>query len=144
MALDNTIIATAIPKITDQFHSLPDVGVSGDFFNLLLEEKVVRLQTMSASLHQMSAMEGYQDISLPSTPYTHSEPNMILKHKTSISCHQYLNSNISIVVRKCISPHHRLIPAPLRKVLHLLLDQMGLPRRHRYLRTGQLDLRCCP
>jgi hypothetical protein len=28
MALDNTIIATAIPKITDQFHSLPDVGVS--------------------------------------------------------------------------------------------------------------------
>jgi len=26
MALDNTIIATAIPKITDQFHSLPDVG----------------------------------------------------------------------------------------------------------------------
>jgi len=28
MALDNTIIATAIPKITDQFHSLADVGVS--------------------------------------------------------------------------------------------------------------------
>lgn len=28
MALDNSIIATAIPKITDQFHSLPDVGVS--------------------------------------------------------------------------------------------------------------------
>ncbi|AEO67911.1 uncharacterized protein THITE_2117084 [Thermothielavioides terrestris NRRL 8126] len=26
MALDNSIIATAIPKITDQFHSLPDVG----------------------------------------------------------------------------------------------------------------------
>ena len=29
MALDNTIIATAIPKITDQFHSLPDVGWYG-------------------------------------------------------------------------------------------------------------------
>lgn len=28
MALDNSIIATAIPKITDQFNSLPDVGVS--------------------------------------------------------------------------------------------------------------------
>jgi hypothetical protein len=28
IALDNSIIATAIPKITDQFHSLPDVGVS--------------------------------------------------------------------------------------------------------------------
>jgi hypothetical protein len=26
MALDNSIIATAIPKITDQFQSLPDVG----------------------------------------------------------------------------------------------------------------------
>lgn len=26
MALDNTIIATAIPEITDQFHSLKDVG----------------------------------------------------------------------------------------------------------------------
>jgi len=26
MALDNSIIATAIPKITDEFHSLPDVG----------------------------------------------------------------------------------------------------------------------
>jgi len=29
MALDNTIIATAIPKITDQFHSLDDVGWYG-------------------------------------------------------------------------------------------------------------------
>jgi hypothetical protein len=29
MALDNTIIATAIPKITDQFHSLSDVGWYG-------------------------------------------------------------------------------------------------------------------
>ena len=29
MALDNTIIATAIPKITDQFHSLADVGWYG-------------------------------------------------------------------------------------------------------------------
>lgn len=29
MALDNSIIATAIPKITDQFHSLPDVGWYG-------------------------------------------------------------------------------------------------------------------
>jgi hypothetical protein len=26
MALDNTIIATAIPKITDHFHALDDVG----------------------------------------------------------------------------------------------------------------------
>jgi hypothetical protein len=26
MALDNTIIATAIPKITDQFHALDDIG----------------------------------------------------------------------------------------------------------------------
>lgn len=34
MALDNSIIATAIPKITDQFQSLPDVGWygSGRFF----------------------------------------------------------------------------------------------------------------
>jgi len=33
MALDNSIIATAIPKITDQFQSLPDVGWygSGEF-----------------------------------------------------------------------------------------------------------------
>lgn len=29
MALDNTIIATAIPKITDEFNSLPDVGWYG-------------------------------------------------------------------------------------------------------------------
>jgi hypothetical protein len=29
IALDNTIIATAIPKITDQFNSLPDVGWYG-------------------------------------------------------------------------------------------------------------------
>jgi len=29
MALDNSIIATAIPKITDQFQSLPDVGWYG-------------------------------------------------------------------------------------------------------------------
>ena len=29
MALDNTIIATAIPSITNQFHSLPDVGWYG-------------------------------------------------------------------------------------------------------------------
>ena len=29
MALDNSIIATAIPKITDQFHSLGDVGWYG-------------------------------------------------------------------------------------------------------------------
>ena len=29
MALDNSIIATAIPKITDEFHSLPDVGWYG-------------------------------------------------------------------------------------------------------------------
>ncbi len=29
MALDNSIIATAIPKITDQFHSLDDVGWYG-------------------------------------------------------------------------------------------------------------------
>jgi len=29
MALDNSIIATAIPKITDEFQSLPDVGWYG-------------------------------------------------------------------------------------------------------------------
>jgi hypothetical protein len=29
MGLDNSIIATAIPKITDQFHSLEDVGWYG-------------------------------------------------------------------------------------------------------------------
>ncbi|KAL3423692.1 major facilitator superfamily transporter [Phlyctema vagabunda] len=34
MALDNTIIATAIPKITDQFHSLPDVGWYGSAYLL--------------------------------------------------------------------------------------------------------------
>ncbi|KAK8055147.1 hypothetical protein PG993_000374 [Apiospora rasikravindrae] len=34
MALDNAIIATAIPKITDQFHSLPDVGWYGSAFLL--------------------------------------------------------------------------------------------------------------
>ncbi|KAK4129911.1 MFS general substrate transporter [Trichocladium antarcticum] len=34
MALDNSIIATAIPKITDQFHSLPDVGWYGSAYML--------------------------------------------------------------------------------------------------------------
>ncbi|KAH8602631.1 major facilitator superfamily domain-containing protein [Bisporella sp. PMI_857] len=34
MALDNTIIATAIPKITDQFQSLPDVGWYGSAYLL--------------------------------------------------------------------------------------------------------------
>jgi len=34
MALDNTIIATAIPKITDQFHSLDDVGWYGSAYLL--------------------------------------------------------------------------------------------------------------
>lgn len=34
MALDNTIIATAIPHITDQFHSLPDVGWYGSAYLL--------------------------------------------------------------------------------------------------------------
>jgi EmrB/QacA subfamily drug resistance transporter len=34
MALDNTIIATAIPKITDQFHSLADVGWYGSAYLL--------------------------------------------------------------------------------------------------------------
>ena len=37
MALDNSIIATAIPKITDQFHSLDDIGwyASGTFQALI-------------------------------------------------------------------------------------------------------------
>lgn len=34
MALDNTIIATAIPKITDQFNSLADVGWYGSAYLL--------------------------------------------------------------------------------------------------------------
>ncbi|ESZ95339.1 DHA14-like major facilitator [Sclerotinia borealis F-4128] len=34
MALDNSIIATAIPKITDQFHSLADVGWYGSAYLL--------------------------------------------------------------------------------------------------------------
>ncbi|KAI2629894.1 putative efflux pump [Hypoxylon sp. NC1633] len=34
MALDNSIIATAIPKITDAFHSLPDVGWYGSAYLL--------------------------------------------------------------------------------------------------------------
>ncbi|OTA69676.1 putative efflux pump [Hypoxylon sp. EC38] len=34
MALDNSIIATAIPKITDTFHSLPDVGWYGSAYLL--------------------------------------------------------------------------------------------------------------
>ena len=34
MEQDNTIIATAIPKITDQFHSLPDVGWYGSAYLL--------------------------------------------------------------------------------------------------------------
>ncbi|KAJ4400533.1 MFS sugar transporter [Neurospora sp. IMI 360204] len=34
MALDNSIIATAIPKITDQFHSLQDVGWYGSAYLL--------------------------------------------------------------------------------------------------------------
>ncbi|KAI5463622.1 major facilitator superfamily domain-containing protein [Mariannaea sp. PMI_226] len=34
MALDNSIIATAIPKITDQFHSLSDVGWYGSAYML--------------------------------------------------------------------------------------------------------------
>ncbi|CCD42391.1 Bcmfs1, multidrug efflux transporter [Botrytis cinerea T4] len=34
MALDNSIIATAIPKITDQFHSLNDVGWYGSAYLL--------------------------------------------------------------------------------------------------------------
>ncbi|KAB8337046.1 hypothetical protein FH972_021350 [Carpinus fangiana] len=34
MALDNTIIATAIPKITDQFHSINDVGWYGSAYLL--------------------------------------------------------------------------------------------------------------
>ncbi|TVY20392.1 Efflux pump aflT [Lachnellula arida] len=34
MALDNSIIATAIPKITDQFHSLSDVGWYGSAYLL--------------------------------------------------------------------------------------------------------------
>ncbi|KAI1134501.1 putative efflux pump [Hypoxylon sp. FL0543] len=34
MALDNAIIATAIPKITDAFHSLPDVGWYGSAYLL--------------------------------------------------------------------------------------------------------------
>ncbi|KAJ5032371.1 uncharacterized protein L3040_008976 [Drepanopeziza brunnea f. sp. 'multigermtubi'] len=34
IALDNTIIATAIPKITDEFHSLPDVGWYGSAYLL--------------------------------------------------------------------------------------------------------------
>ena len=38
MALDNSIIATAIPKITDQFHSLDDIGwyASGTFYTVLM------------------------------------------------------------------------------------------------------------
>ena len=36
VALDMTIVATAIPKITDQFHSLPDVGWYGSAFFLLV------------------------------------------------------------------------------------------------------------
>jgi MFS family permease len=34
MALDNSIIATAIPRITDQFHSLGDVGWYGSAYLL--------------------------------------------------------------------------------------------------------------
>ncbi|KAI0890117.1 putative efflux pump [Annulohypoxylon maeteangense] len=41
MALDNSIIATAIPKITDDFHSLPDVGWYGSAY--LLTTAVLQL-----------------------------------------------------------------------------------------------------
>lgn len=34
VALDQTIIGTAIPKITDQFHSVPDVGWYGSAYFL--------------------------------------------------------------------------------------------------------------
>jgi hypothetical protein len=34
MSLDNTIIATAIPRITDQFHALDDVGWYGSAYLL--------------------------------------------------------------------------------------------------------------
>ena len=34
VALDNTIIATAIPKITDDFHALQDVGWYGSAYLL--------------------------------------------------------------------------------------------------------------
>lgn len=34
VALDQTIIATAIPRITDDFHSLPDVGWYGSSYDL--------------------------------------------------------------------------------------------------------------
>ncbi|KAJ7511278.1 putative MFS multidrug transporter [Mycena galericulata] len=34
LALDNTIIAVAIPKITDQFHSLDDIGWYGSVYSL--------------------------------------------------------------------------------------------------------------
>ncbi|KFG87985.1 putative efflux pump antibiotic resistance protein [Metarhizium anisopliae] len=34
MALDNSIIATAIPRITDEFHSLPDIGWYGSAYML--------------------------------------------------------------------------------------------------------------
>lgn len=34
VALDNTIISTAIPKITDQFHALQDIGWYGSSYLL--------------------------------------------------------------------------------------------------------------
>ncbi|KAG5216428.1 MFS domain-containing protein [Trichophyton interdigitale] len=36
VALDNTIIATAIPKITDQFHALEDIGWYGSSYLLTI------------------------------------------------------------------------------------------------------------
>lgn len=41
-----------------------------------------------------------------------------------------------------IPPHHRLVPTPFRKILHLLLDQICVSRRYWHLRIRFVDLWC--
>ena len=50
VSLDMTIIATAIPRITDQFHSLDDVGWYGTAFFLTLARQVLSLSRISLLL----------------------------------------------------------------------------------------------
>jgi hypothetical protein len=47
VALDNTIIATAIPKITDEFHSLDDVGWYGSGKSQTTFSEAFSLTTLS-------------------------------------------------------------------------------------------------
>jgi hypothetical protein len=61
VALDSTIIATAIPRITDQFHSLQDVGWYGSSYLLTKCGKLSSWPLMLVERSEQSVMEANSD-----------------------------------------------------------------------------------